>query len=114
MVDAAGLSMAFVDAYNRRDTDAIRSMLAADVTYARPGPRPVVGVEAIMGQYREDWRTYDALIEVRRVIEAGDTVAIELTLRTADGKLKVEAIVVHRWADDRMTEYRLYLDPLPA
>ena len=106
--------MAFVEAYNRRDVDAIRALLDPDVTYVRPGPKPLEGVNAIMAQYDEDWRMYDATIEVRRVLEDDDTVAVELTLTSGDGQIALEAIVIHRWADERMVEYRLYLDPVPG
>lgn len=33
---------------------------------------------------------------------------------SGDGRVAVEAVVIHRWADDRMIEYRLYLDPVPG
>jgi hypothetical protein len=104
----ASLSVAFVKACNQRDLEAIRSLLDPEVSYVRPGPRPLDGVEAIMAQYDEDWRTDDASIEVRRVIEADDTVAVKLTLTSGDGSVRVEAVVIHRWADGCMTGYRLY------
>jgi hypothetical protein len=113
-MEPARLSMAFVEAYNRRDADALRSMLAPDVTYVRPGPSPVEDLDAIMALYADDWQTYDATIAVRRIIEADDTAVVELTLTSGDGSAEVEAVVIHRWADEHMAEYRLYLDPLPG
>jgi hypothetical protein len=89
-------------------------MLDPEVTCIRPGPTPLEGVDAIMARYDEDWRRYDATIEVRRVIEADETVAVELTLTSGDGKIAVDAVAIHRWADERMIEYRPYLDPVPG
>lgn len=113
-MEARELSLAFVEAYNERDARAIRSLLAADVDYVRPGPKPLGSVDEIMAQYEHDWRTYDATIDVRRVVEVNDLVVIELTLTSGDGRITVEAMVLHRWASGRMVEYRLYLDAVPA
>ena len=113
-MEARESSLTFVDACNQRDAPAIRSLLAADVAYVRPGPKPLGSVDEIMAQYEHDWRTYDATIDIRRLVEAGDLVVIELTLASGDGRITVEAMVLHRWASDQLVEYRLYLDPVPA
>lgn len=111
-MEPASLSLAFVEAYNQRDAGAMRALLDPGLIYVRPGPRPLEGVDATMARYDEDWRAYDAAIAVRRVIEAGDTVAVELTLTSGDASIEVEAVVIHRWAGERMVAYRLYLDPI--
>lgn len=115
LMTPAELSARFVEAYNGRDADAMREMLAADLTYVRPGPTPLRGIDAVMAQYDEDWERYDAVIQVRRILEQDDTAAVELTLSapSPQGTVEVEGVVLHRWVDGRMVDYRFYVDPVP-
>lgn len=105
------LSRAFLDAYNRRDSEAIRAMLAEQFSYVRPGPKPIDGIDNVLAQYQKDWDTVGATLSVRRVVASGSDVAMEISIELPAGRV-VEAAVLHRWADDRMVEYRLYRDQL--
>ena len=109
------LSAAFIDAFNKRDAETMRDMLAPNLVYIRPGPLPLDGVEAVMAQYDQDWQQYDPQIRVRRMIEQGDSVAVEIVIAAPapEGVVEVGGAAVHRWVDDRLVGYRLYTDPLP-
>lgn len=108
------LSAQLLDAYNRRDRAAMREMLSPEILYIRPGPARVDGVDSIMSLYESDWERYDNQNVIRRMVEDGDTVAMEFTVGIAGADpIEVEAVVLHRWVDDRLVFYRLYVDPLP-
>lgn len=93
----------------------MREMLSPEILYIRPGPTRIQGVNAIMAQYEKDWERYDNQNVIRRMIEDGDTVAMEFTvgISGADAPIEVEAVVLHQWVDDQLVFYRLYVDPLP-
>lgn len=103
------LSTAFLDAYNRRDPETMRSMLAPEVAYIRPGPTRIDGVEAIMDRYRKDWDRYDTENVIRNVVEDDDTSVMEITIKYGGGE-EADAAVVTRWVGERMVSYRLYMD----
>lgn len=105
----ADLSRTFLDAYNRRDADTMRAMLADEFSYVRPGPVTLEGVERVMDRYAKDWEAVGAILRVRHLIEAGAEVAMEITIDRPDG-VSIEAIVLHRWQDARLVRYRLYRD----
>lgn len=103
------LSQAFLEAYNRRDPETMRSMLAPEVVYIRPGPTRIAGVDAIMGRYQRDWDSHANHNVVRGVVEKADTSVMEITMKFPDGA-EVEAAVVTRWVSELMVSYRLYMD----
>lgn len=115
MPTPAELSARFLDAFNRRDTDTMRSMLAPEVTYIRPGPTRVEGVAAIIERYRKDWERYDNQNTIQQIIEDGNDVAMEITAAVErDGQhVEFELAVIMRWVDDKLIYYRLYVDPIP-
>lgn len=115
MASPAELSARFLDAYNRRDPETMRSMLSTDVTFIRPGPTRIEGVDAIIELYQNDWEEFNNQNAIRRIIEAGDQVAMEITAVFDDAESSVEydLAVVLRWVDNRLVYYRLYVDPIP-
>lgn len=112
MSNPAELSRQFLEAYNQRDADQMRAMLAPEVVYIRPGPTRIEGVDEIMARYARDWERYDTENVVRHVLESGDTAVMEMTIvfPTDSGVDEVEAVVVHRWIGDKLAFYRLYMD----
>lgn len=109
----ADRSRALVDAYNRRDAEAIRAMLHPAITYVRPGPRAVPDHDAIVRLYEADWDRNDATLEIRSTMEDADRVLVELTITVPGADQPIEGCAVHRWADGLLAEYRAYLDPFP-
>lgn len=105
----ADLSRTFLDAYNRRDADTMRAMLADEFSYVRPGPVTLEGVERVMDRYAKDWEAVGATLRVRHLIEAGAEVVMEITIDRPDG-VSIEAVVLHRWDEGRLVGYRLYRD----
>lgn len=89
------LSAQLLDAYNRRDREAMREMLSPEAVYIRPGPIRIQSVDAIMALYENDWESYDNENVIRGMIEDGDTVAMEFTISEADAPIEVEAFVLH-------------------
>lgn len=115
MPTPAELSARFLDAFNRRDADTMRAMLAPEVTYVRPGPTRIEGVDAIIGRYRSDWERYDNRNTIRQIIEEGNDVAMEITavVEREGQHVEFEFAVIMRWVDDKLVYYRLYVDPIP-
>lgn len=109
-------SQAFIDAYNRRDADALRSLLAPELEYVRPGPVTLSTVDEIMAQYEMDWSMFErSRVDIRSIVEANDTIVVEGTISAlARGQeMVVEAVVVHQWRNGRLIRYRAYFDPFP-
>ncbi|MDH4117225.1 MAG: nuclear transport factor 2 family protein [Acidimicrobiia bacterium] len=107
----AELSRAFLDAYNRRDSETMGAMLADDFTYIRPGPVALDGADRVIARYRTDWQTVGATLRVRRLLDVGDDVVMEITIDRPDG-VSIEAVVLHQWVEGRLVGYRLYRDPV--
>jgi ketosteroid isomerase-like protein len=110
-------SRAFIDAYNQRDAEAMRAMLAPDIEYVRPGPEVLNGVDEVMARYAEEWSIFDeSRVELRTIVESGSTIAAEITafIRAGDRELEMESAIVHEWSDDLMVRYRAYMDPPPG
>ncbi len=115
MASPAELSARFLDAYNRRDAETMRSMLSPDVTFIRPGPTRFEGVAAIIERYQTDWEEFNNQNTIRQIIEDGDQAVMEITAVIEDGETTIEydMAVIMRWADDKLVYYRLYVDPTP-
>ena len=105
----AELSRIFLEAFNDRDAETMRSMLAPEVVYIRPGPTRISGVEAIIERYRRDWERYDNKNAIRELVEDGDTSVMEITMEFPGGS-ETHAAVVTRWVGELMVSYRLYMD----
>lgn len=103
------LSATFLDAYNRRDAEMMRSLLATEFVYVRPGPQRLEGIDEVMARYARDWATVGAHLRIRRVLADGDDVAMEITIDVPGGRA-IEAAVLHGWKDGRLVDYRLYRD----
>lgn len=104
-------SLALIDAYNRRDGEAIRAMLHPDIVYVRPGPRQARSTDSIVRLYQSDWDRNDATIAVRSTMSEGDRVAVEIEVTFPSGTV-LQGAAVHRWDGDLLAEYRAYLDPI--
>ncbi|NVM24024.1 MAG: nuclear transport factor 2 family protein [Desulfobacterales bacterium] len=109
-------SQAFIDAYNRRDADALRALLAPDLEYVRPGPVTLTTTDEVMAQYEMDWSRFErSRVDIRSFVEADDTVAAEVTISASERgrEAVVEAVVIHQWRNGRLIRYRAYFDPFP-
>ena len=109
-------SQAFIDAYNRRDADALRALLAPELEYVRPGPVTLTTPDEVMTQYEMDWTRFErSRVDIRSFVEVDDTVAAEVTISASAGgrEVVVEAVVVHQWRNGRLVRYRAYFDPFP-
>jgi ketosteroid isomerase-like protein len=70
-----------------------------------------------MAQYERDWGVASSSsVEVRQLVESGDGIIAEITIKGTIGgrSLVVEGVVIHRWRNGRLVRYRAYTDPLPA
>jgi len=111
------LTARFIHAYNQRDREALRALLAPVLEYVRPGGAKLTTAEEVMAQYERDWVVLSSSsVEVRELVESGDGIIAEITLKvTMSGRsLALEAVVAHRWRNGRLIRYRAYSDPLPA
>ncbi len=107
----------FIHAYNQRDRVALRALLPPVLEYVRPGGGKLTTADEVMAQYERDWAVLSSSnVEVRDLVESGDGIIAEITIRTTmgGGSLAVEGVVAHRWRGGRLIRYRLYSDPLPA
>ena len=104
-------SLALIDAYNRRDADAIAAVLHPDIEYVRPGPRLAAGPDSIIRLYRSDWERNDATIAVHSSMSDGDRVTVEIEVTSASGAT-FQGAAFHRWDDGLLVGYRAYLDPI--
>jgi ketosteroid isomerase-like protein len=111
------LTARFIHAYNQRDREALSALLAPVLEYVRPGGAKLTTAEEVMAQYERDWVVLSSSsVEVRELVESGDGIIAEITLKvTMSGRsLALEAVVAHRWRNGRLIRYRAYSDPLPA
>ena len=107
----------FIYAYNHRDRAAIHALLSPVLEYVRPGGGKLTTAKEVMAQYERDWAVLSSSsVEVRDLVESGDGIIAEVTIRaTMSGRpLVVEGVVAHRWQGGRLIRYRVYSDPLPA
>jgi ketosteroid isomerase-like protein len=112
----AGLTRRFMDAYNRRDAQALRDMLPRELEYVRPGGGVLRTADEVIGQYGRDWSVLlESRVDVRGLIESAGAVFAEISIhgRTAQGTLSLEGALVHEWRHGRLVRYRLYTDPFP-
>ncbi|HET7572655.1 MAG TPA: nuclear transport factor 2 family protein [Gaiellaceae bacterium] len=110
---AAELTFRLVDAYNRRDRDAMHALLAEGIDYRRPGEPPLRAPDDVIARYERDWASYpDSRVEVRGLVESGEDVMAEITMhRALEGRPSTrEAAVAHRWHGGRLVRYRQYTD----
>lgn len=107
------LSIAYIDAYNRRDEQALRSFLPDELVYVRPGPLTLRTVDEVVDLYRSEWAAHDSRCEIRSTLEVGDVFAGEVTLVSSLTGAEVECGVFHRWIDGKLVSYRAYVDPRP-
>lgn len=117
MPSSKDLTGRFMDAYNERDREALRAMLAPELEYVRPGGGTLRTADEVMAQYERDWAVMSrSSVEVRELFESGDGILAEITIRaTINGRsIAVEAALAHRWRGGRLIRYRLYSDPLPV
>lgn len=108
------LSLRFLEAYNRRNAEALRALIDPEVHYVRMGGRVADGVDDVVAAYVASW---DAgfVFELDRSTEEGDAVVIEITGRRQRPPHEViKACDYHRWRDGRMIEYRAYVDHMDA
>jgi len=109
-------SQALINAYNRRDAEALRSLLAPKLEYIRPEAITLTTPDEVMAQYEIDWATFErSRVDIRSYVEDEDTVAAEVTILASRERqdMVVEAVVFHQWRNGRLVRYRAYFDPFP-
>ena len=111
------LTARFMRAYNERDREALRALLPPVLDYVRPGGGKLTTAEEVMAQYERDWVVLNSSnVEVRELVESGDGIIAEITIKATMGgrSLTLEGVIFHRWRDGRLVRYRAYTDPFPA
>jgi hypothetical protein len=110
------LSARFVEAYNQRNREGMRTMLSPTLEYVRPGGEVLSTSDQVMAQYERDWSMFtDPRVEIRSFVESGEDFFGEITIpaTVGDHPVRVEGAVAHTWRDGMLARYRAYLDPLP-
>jgi ketosteroid isomerase-like protein len=106
-----------LEAYNRRDFEAIRAVSDPEIEVDWSGSRGLEvgvyrGVEDVVGFYRTFFDTFEKIeIEAERFIESGDSVVVPNTahLRGRDGIATVaRSAFVFELRGDRIARIRLY------
>jgi hypothetical protein len=110
------LSARFIEAYNQRNGERMRAMLAPTLEYVRSGGEVLRTSDQVMAQYERDWSMFtNSRAEIRSYVESSDDFFGEITIHATvgDHSVSVEGAVAHRWRDGKLVRYRAYLDPLP-
>lgn len=110
----AELAKELVAAYNDRDDDRIRRLLADPLAYTGPGGSTITRPSDVLDLYHLDWSINDAEAYIRRAFEWDGWVAFEFTMELPNGAGGVEGSAFMRWDDDHLVESRTYFDPLPS
>jgi ketosteroid isomerase-like protein len=111
------LSQAYINAYNRGDEEALRSLLAPELEWIRPGPVTLTKPDEVMAKYEELWGRFEhSRIDIRSYVEDEDTIAAEITISvsTKGRDIVMEGVVIHQWRNGQLVRYRIYYDPLPS
>ena len=117
MQTSSELSERFIEAFNQRNGEGMRAMLPPALEYVRPGGEVLRTSDHVMAQYERDWSRFtSSRVEIRRHVESGEDVFVEITIHTTvgDRSASVEAAVAHRWRHGKLVRYRAYADPWPA
>lgn len=117
MASAQELTLRFMDGFNNRDRSTMRALLAERLEYVRPGGGLLRTPDEVMAQYERDWElASEARVEVRAMLESGDSIMAEITVQATIGgrSERSEGALVHRWRDEKLVRYRLYADPFLA
>ena len=109
----AELSQAFINAYNQRDADGLRALIADEIEYIRPGGILRESIDHVVAAYEKEWRTADVRVAVRRLVSTNTQVAAEIAIVNQSGDSLFEGGVFHDWNDGKLVRYRAYFDPLP-
>ncbi len=82
MAESAELMTAWFRAMNDRDEGGMRSVMAPDFHYERPGT-VVDGAEETIAFFKAEWAVFpDGRLDVQKVISSGDHVVTECTWTT--------------------------------
>jgi endonuclease YncB( thermonuclease family) len=111
-MEPAALSLQLIDAYNRRDVVGLSALLAPDVNYTTPGAETVRGLDGAVAALDADWATNGGFMTPRDFVRQEGTVVAEMEIgppRRSQGP-STAAILVMRWVDGLLDEYRLYQD----
>jgi len=106
------LASAYIDAFNRRDADAMGAMLHADIRYVAAGETVAEGQQQVREFYRPFFNT--DVVATMRHGAIGDNLVffeIELVGTLHDGATyRLVSAVRQEWVDQRMIDYRSYPD----
>lgn len=114
-LDVTPLELAsdYIEAFNRRDADAMEAMLHPSIRYVAAGETVAEGHQQVRDFYRPFFNT--DVVATMRHGAIGDDLAffeIELVGTLPDGaSYRLVGAVRQQWADQRMVDYRSYPDP---
>lgn len=112
---ARELVASLVEAYNRKDEDAIATLYADDVTYWSTLSGSCVGKGAVLDHVRELFRTLpDEQMEPEVVVTDGETTVVEFVSRgTGPGgaAYEIRFTEVMEAPEGLLTDIKVYLDP---
>lgn len=107
------LASGYIDAFNRRDADAMEAMLHPGIRYVAAGETVAEGHQQVRDFYRPFFNT-DVTATMRHGA-IGDGIAffeIELVGTLPDGATyRLVSAVRQQWVEQAMVDYRSYPDP---
>lgn len=115
MTDPAVLSQSYIDAFNRRDWTAMRSMLAEQVEYSLPGLDKMTDPDAIVAFYENlasSGASRDLIVEVLHTVSDGERWAAFMNHSTSGPPFR--GGVFMEWVGGHLVTYRGFADaPAP-
>jgi hypothetical protein len=115
VTDPAILSQSYIDAFNRRDWSAMRSMLAEQVVYSLPGLDEMTDPDAVVAFYRDLVSSEvrrDLIVEVLRTVSDGERWVAFMNHSTSGPPVRNGVFM--EWVDGHLVTYRAFTDaPMP-
>ena len=113
------LVRAWVEAFNRRDVDALAAFYATDAVNHQVAEQPVVGRDAIRAMFAQGFAAAEMVCIVEQVLEDGEWAILEwkdpLGLRGCGFFHVLDGRIVHQrgyW--DKLSFLRMHRMPLPT
>jgi limonene-1,2-epoxide hydrolase len=114
MASAEEIVREFCTAVSKRDTAALRPLLADDVVYHNIGAPASIGIEATLASIAGQWEMFSTVyrFEIRHITGAGDVVLTERTdVVGAEGQpMPVPLMGVFEVRDGKIAHWRDYFD----
>jgi ketosteroid isomerase-like protein len=111
------LSRRYLEAHNRRDLEGLMVLVDDDVEFKRAFDPPLIGKEAVLSHYEQDWVHHKGeILIIGEFFEAEGKVAIEIHVDSGPpSNLRYDGMVVNHWNDEgRLALYHLYVDEVTS